>query len=172
MVERLNQTLKAMLRKRAAEFGPQWDVHLLGLVWAYKNTPHEFTCEKPSFFLFGCDCHSPSETALLPTSPSKFTSMGDCHEEPVLTLSTTWKAALTSVQKAQGRKAQCDRHAASYPYQIGDWIRFPCEETGKTWKPSRPWHRPYWVISLTDTNVTAKKVYFPDEAQARCTKTE
>ena len=32
MVERFNRTLKAMLRKRAAQFGAQWDKHLPGLL--------------------------------------------------------------------------------------------------------------------------------------------
>ena len=32
MVERLNRTLKTMLRNKAAEFGPQWDRHLPGLL--------------------------------------------------------------------------------------------------------------------------------------------
>ena len=36
------------------------------LVWAYRNTLHESTAEKPSFLLFGRDCHSPTEAALLP----------------------------------------------------------------------------------------------------------
>jgi len=56
MVERFNRTLKAMLRKRAAQFGSQWDKQLSGVLWAYRNTPHETTGEKPSFLLFGWDC--------------------------------------------------------------------------------------------------------------------
>ena len=32
MVERFNRTLKTMLRKRAAQFGNQWDRHLPGLL--------------------------------------------------------------------------------------------------------------------------------------------
>ena len=34
MVERFNRTLKAMLRKRAAQFGAQWDKHLAGALCA------------------------------------------------------------------------------------------------------------------------------------------
>ena len=66
MVERFNRTLKAMLRKHAAKFGTQWDNYLPGVLWAYRNTPHESTKEKPSFLLFGFDCRSPMEAALLP----------------------------------------------------------------------------------------------------------
>ena len=48
MVERFNRTLKTILCKRAAQFGTQWDNHLTGVLWAYRNTPHSSTGEKPS----------------------------------------------------------------------------------------------------------------------------
>ena len=68
MVERFNRTLKGMLRKHAARFGMQWDTYLHRVLWAYRNTPHESTGEKPSFLLHGHDCRSPTEAALLPSS--------------------------------------------------------------------------------------------------------
>ena len=52
MVERFNRTLKTMIRKHASVYGSQWDTYLHGLLWAYRNTPHETTGEKPSFLLF------------------------------------------------------------------------------------------------------------------------
>ena len=47
-----------MIRKHIAKFGSQWDKYLAGVVWAYRNTPHEATQEKPSmtFLLFGAMC--------------------------------------------------------------------------------------------------------------------
>ena len=62
MVERFNRTLKTMLRKRAAQFGGQWDNHLPALLWVYRNTQHDSTGEKLSFLLFGWDCRSPLST--------------------------------------------------------------------------------------------------------------
>lgn len=59
MVERFNRTLKFMIRKHIAQFGKQWDRYLPGLLWAYRNTPHESTGEKRSYLLFGVDCHLP-----------------------------------------------------------------------------------------------------------------
>ena len=116
MVESLNHTLKSILRKRAAEFGPQWDCHLPGLLWAYRNTPHESTGEKPSFLLFGWDCCSPTEATLLPVS-TKVTacSVEDYREELILTLSLAREAALDSVRTTQRRyKSQYDRRADDY----------------------------------------------------------
>ena len=50
-------------------------------------------------------------------------------------------------------------------YKLGDWvlIRFPREETGKQRKLSRPWHGPYHITHRNDPDVTAVKVFFPDE---------
>ena len=59
--------LKATLRKHAAKFGTQWDKFLPGVLWAYRNTPHDSTHEKPSFLLFGMGLSSHMEAALLPT---------------------------------------------------------------------------------------------------------
>ena len=66
MVERMNRTLKAMLRKHTAKFGKQWDQFLPGVPWTFRNTPHDKMLEKPSFLLFGVDLRSPTEAALLP----------------------------------------------------------------------------------------------------------
>ena len=63
MVERFNRTLKTMIRKHVDQFGVQCDEHLSGLLWAYRNTPHESTGEKLSFLLYGFDCRSPTEAA-------------------------------------------------------------------------------------------------------------
>ena len=61
MIECMNRTLKAMLRRHAARFGLQWDQYLPGVLWAYQNLPHERTKEKPSFLMFRMDLRSPSE---------------------------------------------------------------------------------------------------------------
>ncbi len=68
MVERFNRILKAMLHKHAARFGGQLDRFLPGVLYAYRNTRHESTGEKPSFLLFGTDLRSPTEASYLPPS--------------------------------------------------------------------------------------------------------
>ena len=67
MVEQFNRTLKSMLRKHVSKFGVQCDVYLSGVLWAYCNTPHSTTGEKPSFLLVGFNCRHPTEAAILPT---------------------------------------------------------------------------------------------------------
>ena len=58
-----------------------------GILWAYRNTPHSSTGEKPSYLLFGFDCRFPSEAALLPSTPLNVMDVPDYREELVLTLS-------------------------------------------------------------------------------------
>ena len=166
MVERFNRTLKAMLRKHAARFGKQWDQYLSSVLWAYRNTVHESTGEKPSFLLFGLDLRSPTEAAFMkPTDPIP-SNIEDYCKEVMLSLSSARELAVQSVQKAQKRyKKFYDRKAEQVDYRVGDWIfiRFPAEESGRGRKLSHPWHGPYRIISKRDPDVTAVKVYFPGE---------
>ena len=174
MVERFNRTLKSMIRKHVAVLGAQWDQYLSGLLWAYRNTPHDSTGEKPSFLLFGMDCRSPTEAVLLPPSTFEAMDVGDYREELIRSLSSARKIAQTVLQQAQQQyKGSYDRHAHPIRYQLGDWImlKFPHEETGRSRKISRPWHGPYRVVQQDDTDVVAAKVYFPGEGTIRVHQT-
>ena len=87
-----------MLRKHAANFGAQWDRYLPGVLWAYRNTPHESTREKPSFLLFGVDCQYPTEAALLPATPVEPADVEDYREELTPTISSARKLATEAFQ--------------------------------------------------------------------------
>lgn len=102
-VERLNRTLKTVLRKHAARFGCQWDNHIPGILWAYRNTPHSSTGETPSFLLYGLDCRSPLEAAYLPASNDPPTDVSDYREELMISLTSARELAATTLQEAQAR---------------------------------------------------------------------
>ena len=158
--------MKTMLRKHAARFGNQWDRYLSGVVWAYRNVPHESTGEKPSFLMFGMDLRTPTEAALLPPAPVEPGDVDNYREEVILSLSSARKLAEESIQRAQQKyKSAYDLKAMERDYRIGDWVlvRFPQEETGKLRKLSRPWHGPYRIVSRSDRDVTVSKVYHPQE---------
>ena len=111
-VERFNRTLKTALRKHAARFGCQWDQHLSGILWAYRNTPHSSTGEKPSFLLFGLDCRTPTEAAYLPVTEISPTDVSDYREELMTSLTSARDLAAKAIRKAQARyKYQYDRTA-------------------------------------------------------------
>ena len=108
----MNRTLKAMLRKHTAKFGRQWDQFLPGVLWAYRNTVHESTLEKPSFLLFEVDLRSPTEAALLPPRDLKVADLSNYREELVLSLSSAREHTVRSegspevVQKAVQQEGQ------------------------------------------------------------------
>ena len=146
-----------------AKFHGQWDRLLPGVLWAYRNTPHESTREKPSFLLFGIDLKSQTEAALLPPDSLDPTDFGSYREELILSLSSARELAVASIQEAQ--KSQYDKRGKVAKFRVGDWVfvRFPEEETGKRRKLSRPWYGPFRVITRQDPNLTVRKVYFPED---------
>ena len=155
MVERFNRTLKTILRKHAARFGNQWDRYLSGVLWAYRNTPHDSTSEKPSFLLFGHDLRTPTEACFLPASPVYGGAVEDYREELMVSLSSARELAVEYIQKAQEKyKRNYDRRVStpSSPMKCGDWVlvHFPHEESGPNRKLSRPWHGPYRIILVND----------------------
>lgn len=103
-----------MLRKHSAKFGSEWDRYLPGMIWAYRNTPHE---EKPSFLLFGLDLRSPTEAAVLPVDPVGPTDVTDYREELIVSLSSAREIAATNIRAAQRRyKQQYDKKASDVDY--------------------------------------------------------
>ena len=141
IIEHFNWTLKGMLRKHAAKFGKQWDRYLHGLLWAYRNTPHKSTEEKPSFLLFGIDLWSPTEAALLPpTPPEAGMEITDYRQEIITSLSSAREEAAKAIQEAQLKyKKQYDRTQKPYQSAVGDsvLVHFPQEESGAGRKLAR-----------------------------------
>ena len=155
-----------MLRKHVAKFGGQWDRFLLGVLWAYRNTPHESTKEKPSFLLFGIDLRSPTEAALLPPDPISPCDGNDYREELMVSLSSARELAVTSIREAQRHyKGQYDKGARVNNYRgRGLGVReVPCRGEWKNRKMSRPWRGPFRVLERRDPNLILRSVYFPEE---------
>ena len=167
-VKRFNRTLKTALRKHAACFGSQWDQHLPGILWAYRNTPYSSTREKPSFLTYGIDCHSTTEAAYLPALEMIPVDVHDYLEELMISLTSARDLAAEAISRAQAQcKYQYDKNVRQKDFKIGDWIlvRFPQDETGQWRKLSRPWHGPHQVVGPTSTAVTCVKVYYPQEGE-------
>ena len=161
MVERFNRALKTMLRKQAAKLGSQWDEYIAGALWAYRNVPHGATGEKPSFFLFGVDCRTPTEARLLPPHGLEAADISDYREKVVLSLSSARQMAADSIRTAQAQyKKTYDRSSQATNYKLGNWVlvKFP-QETGRMQKPSRPWHGLYRIVDRRDPYITVVKVY-------------
>ena len=121
LVERYNRALKSMLRKHAARCGVQWDECIASVQWAYRNTPHEATGEKPSYLLFGMDCRGPTEVALLPPSNCEYTDVIDYREKLTTSLASARELAAQAIRKAQRKyKKNYDKRASTTEYKVGD----------------------------------------------------
>jgi len=75
--------------------------YLYGVLYAYRNVPHESTDEKPLYLLFGMDCKTPSEAAYIPPSSLQLTKIDDYKDEVTLVLSATRHEAAKSMQQAR-----------------------------------------------------------------------
>jgi len=146
-----------MLRKQAVTYGAQWDKFLPGMLWVYRNTPHDTTEEKPSLLLFDIDCRTPTEAALLPPVDSEPTNdFTDYRQELVHTLSSSRATNLGNAQ--QRYKSLRDKNVHDIELKIGDLVLvyFPKEDSGKNHKLSLPWHGPYRVIEKRDLDITLR----------------
>ncbi len=130
-----------------------------------KKLKHDSTGEKPSFLLYGVDCRSPTEAALMPPSDAtvKDLDIADYREQVVMTLSSARETAVQARRKAQGRyKRNYDKKAKCSSFKVGDWVfvRFPQEESGHLRKLSCPWHGPpYRIISLSGPDACVSSYY-------------
>ena len=59
LVERLNHTLKCMLKKYVRKHPRDWDVHLPLLMLAFRSSIHESTGETPSLLMLGREVELP-----------------------------------------------------------------------------------------------------------------
>ena len=101
-----------------------------GAVWAYRNTPHETTGEKASFLLFGIDCRTPSEAALLPPTQSEpIEEFADYRQELVLSLSSARAQTTKSIRKAQKYyKAHYNKKQYQVELKLGVFPKMRLEE--------------------------------------------
>lgn len=130
--------------------------------------PHNSTGEKLSFLLYGIDCRTPTEAALLPPHTIEPTKVSDYLEELVLSLSSARQIATEAIRTAQLKyTSSYDRRSCDVNFQMGDWVlvKFPQDETGRLRKLSCPWHGPYRVIDKHDSDITVVKVYAPQDGQ-------
>lgn len=170
MVERMNRTYKGHVAEPCSEVRQLVGPLSPGVLWAYRNTPHEVTKEKPSVLLFRMDLRSPTEAALLPADPLCLRDVTGYCEELILSMSSARELAATNVQAAQWRyKQQYDKTAQSAGYQVSHWVlvRFPAQETVKKRKLFEPWHGSYRILARSDPDVTDAKVQLPEDGSIK-----
>ena len=148
MVDRFNRTLKTAIRKHAATYGPQWNRYLSGILFAYRNIPHDSMGEKPSYLLFGVDCRTPTDTEFLNPTSLQLTDIQDYREELSLSLASARDiAANLAVQAAQKRyKRQYDKKVKPVTYRVGEWALVDQVSSKGVWQNEKTFQTMAWPV--------------------------
>eukprot|EP00731_Ephydatia_muelleri_P014418 Em0008g138a len=147
LVERFNQTLKAMLRKSATKDGKDWDKLLPYLLFAYREVPQESTGFSPLELLYGRSVRGPLDVlketweAREKTDENVVSYLMLMRER----LERMTELAQTNTSQAQqGQKTWYDKHARLRSFEAGDkvLVLLPTD----TSKFLAQWKGPYPVV--------------------------
>lgn len=158
--ERMNRDFQAILSKLCKSSGNDWDKYLCLAILAHNSTPSASTGETPFFLLMGRDPILPSGLAVSDCIIPRFAIMNDqlsYIQELVLHLRQIWKAADEKIKEAQRRyKTQHDKTAKDTNIVAGDKVMVlrPQLKMGEHRKLARPFHGPYRIVHVTDTNAS------------------
>ena len=147
LVERFNQTLKAMLRKAATKEGKDWDTLLPYLLFAYREVPQASTGFSPFELIYGHQVRGPLD--ILRETWESSPKSSESIVSHVLSIHDKLDKLRSLVQenlaKAQDyQKAWYDKHARSHEFHQGDQV-LVLLPTSKN-KLLAEWQGPYPVI--------------------------
>ena len=161
LVERINKTLKSMIRKTANAEGKDWDVLLPYLLFAYREVPRASTGFSPFELLYGRPVRGPLDVLKETWEASAKNS-----ESIVLyvllrqeRLSKFRDLVRTNLEQAQAnQKRWYNQHARDRNFQTGDQVLVPLPTSTK--KMLAEWQGPYTVtkrIGKVDYGMCQKK---------------
>lgn len=127
MVERLNGTLKSMLRKVACEEPNNWDRFLPAILFAYREVPNETTTMSPYELLFGRKVRGPMSILRNILTNENRTEEDKTIYEYIIDLKNRIKTGIDKTQaitkeKANKYKQYYDQKARVKEIQIGDKV--------------------------------------------------
>ena len=146
LVERFNQTLKAMLRKAASEDGKDWDKLLPYLLFAYREVPQASTGFSPFELIYGRQVRGPLDILKETWEASKRSSESVVSyvftiQERLAKMSELARENLSRAQQQQ--KRWYDRTARDREFEPGDHVLVLLPTS--TSKLLAQWHGPYPV---------------------------
>ena len=135
MVERLNGTLKKILRSFGEAFLEDWCLYLQAATFAYNTSPKERDGLSPFFALYGRDAHLPGELFLgLDDYDYKTNKISEWVSDIRHRLSTAHDYMRVRLDVAALHNTEYQKRLASYPiHRVGDtvWLREPYTSRGK-----------------------------------------
>ena len=156
--ERFNGTLKAMLKKTAAEEGRDWDRLLPYLLFAYREVPQASTGFSPFELIYGRNVRGPLDILkesweAKPKSPESVVSYVLMVRERLAKLRDIVRENLEDAQATQ--KQWYDRNARCREFQTGDQVLLLLPTSSN--KLLAEWRGPYTVIRrVGDVNYEVK----------------
>ena len=146
LVERFNQTLKAMLRRTAREEGKDWDKLLPYLLFAYREVPQSSTGFSPFELLYGRPVRGPLDVLREEWASSKWSSESVVSYVLLVRerLSKMTELVQKNLSKAQQQqKRWYDSNARSHEFNPGDQVLVLLpSSTNKLWVQ---WQGPYEI---------------------------
>ena len=146
LVERFNQTLKAMLRRTAREEGKDWDKLLPYLLFAYREVPQSSTGFSPFELLYGRPVRGPLDVLREEWASSKRSSESVVSYVLLVRerLSKMTELIQKNLSKAQQQqKRWYDSNARSHEFNPGDQVLVLLpSSTNKLWVQ---WQGPYEI---------------------------
>lgn len=167
MVERFNQTLKAMLRKFVSDTGADWDQWLPYLLFAYREVPQASTGYSPFELLYGRQVRGPLDVlreAWMGEGPAKPTNLISYVLKMRDKLEELSSLAHSNKEQAQSsQKTWYDRTARSRSFNPGQKVLLllPSSESSLLAK----WQGPYEV--LRKMGPVTYEVAMPDRRKPR-----
>ena len=117
--------------------------------------------------MYGRDPRLPTGTILEESRTTYLIDMEDYRTELLINLTKARQLALESIKLAQEKQRTFYdlQTSCRLQYRVGDRVMvfMPSETTGKDRKLARPYHGPYRVVNLTDTNAEVKLIEKPKE---------
>ncbi len=151
LVERFNDTIKQMLKRRASERPKDWDKYINALLFAYREVPQESLGFSPFELLYGRTVRGPmsvlkdlwSEKELDDTVKSTYQYVLDLRQK----LEQTCEIARENLSKSSKRYAKYyDRKARDRKYAVGEkvLVLLPTDNN----KLLLQWKGPYSIVEV------------------------
>lgn len=150
LVERYNRTLTAMLAKTVDKRGPEWDVRLPYVLFAYRACQQSSTQESPFFLLYGRDPRLPTPAVLSPKESRSLKDLKEYGVELYSRMSEAWELARRHITRAQKHQKNVYDRGTKNPFRAGERVFLfkPAEQTGARRKFARPFHGPYRLVEV------------------------
>ncbi|KAK7939317.1 hypothetical protein WMY93_002643 [Mugilogobius chulae] len=170
LVERLNQTLKRMLRKFVADTGKDWDRWLPFLLFAYREVPQASTGFSPFELLYGWDVQGPLDLLRkrweAPSIRSSDRSIVQYVLEMRDRLSKYQEEANLNLSEAQkSQKTWYDQQARRREFQPGQRVLLLLPSS--TCKLLAKWQGPYTIVRKMGP--VTYEVHHPDKKRPKQT---